>query len=214
MKPRWHLHVLSRAELEKYRPTFTSCRLNRSQPFSSWQGHGTDLLGDSLSHNYGVPKIILNGHSETGFDIVNLVKNKDPTDDKFRATGGIVHCMGSVLVFPDSCYLWRVRRLHNLTVESLAPAILYRPALEYLFLGSSEPIPPSVVQTIRDGLNQQAAVLNGGSSRNTYNIVVEPMDLTNAMGTFNILNGEDRRVGAALILPLIDDEEENDMRQE
>jgi uncharacterized protein len=27
------------------------------------------------------------------------------------------------------------------------------------------------------------------------------MDLTNAMGTFNILNGEDRMVAVALILP-------------
>jgi uncharacterized protein len=195
---------------ERFLP-ISSYLIGSRQPFSSWLGHGTDLLGDALEHNYGVPKIILNGHSETGFDIVNMVKNKDPTDDKLRATGGVVHCMGSVLVFPDSCYLWNVRRPHNLTVESLAPAILYRPALEYLFLGCAEPIPPIVVQTIRDGLNQQSMAINGGVSRYT-NLVVEPMDLTNAMGTFNILNGEDRRVGAALILP--PSEDENGVRQD
>jgi uncharacterized protein len=171
----------------------------RRQLFSSWQGHGTDLLGESLAHNYGVPKIILNGYSETGFDIVNMIKNKDPTDDALRATGGVVHCAGSVLVFPGSCYLWDVRNPKDLTVESLAPVLLYRPALEYLFLGSAKPIPPHVVQMIREGLNSQAGVMGGGLGKN--HIVVEPMDLTNAMGTFNILNGEDRRVAAALILP-------------
>lgn len=179
-------------------------RRNRQQrPFSSWQGHGTDLLSDSLTHNYGVPKIILKGHSESGFDVINMVKNMDPSDDTIRATGGIVHCAGSVLVFPGSCYLWSVRRPQELTVESLAPVVLYRPALEYLFLGSAAPISPHVVQTIRAGLNQHLAAICGNNSKHTNrnNIVVEPMDLTNAMGTFNILNGEDRRVGAALILP-------------
>ena len=32
------------------------------------------------------------------------------------------------------------------------------------------------------------------------NIVVEQLDLMNAMGTFNVLNGEDRRVVAALVM--------------
>ncbi|KAG7367644.1 DUF498/DUF598 domain containing protein [Nitzschia inconspicua] len=173
------------------------------QWYSSWQGHGTDLLIDSLAHNDGVPKIILNGHSETGFDVVNMVKNKDPSDETLRSTGGIVHCTGSILVFPGACYLWHVRTPNDLTVESLAPALLYRPALEYLFVGSSQPIPPSVVQAIRVGLNDQASKMRNGTANH---IVVEPMDLTNAMGTFNILNGEDRRVGAALILPLTQEE--------
>jgi uncharacterized protein len=205
MKYQLQIHASRRVFKRDLRPINALYLFDRRNPFSSWQGHGTDLLGDSLAHNSGVPKIILHGYSETGFDIVNMVKNKDPTDDKLRATGGIVHCTGSVLVFPDSCYLWKVRKPRNLTVESLAPAILYRPALEYLFLGSAEPIPPSVVQAIRDGLNQQATAASGGSSR-YKSIVVEPMDLTNALGTFNILNGEDRRVGAALILPPIEDE--------
>lgn len=175
-------------------------------PFSSWQGHGTDLLNDSLAHNYGVPKIILNGHSETGFDIVNMVKNVDPSDNSLKATRGIVHCSGSVLVFPGSCYLWKVRRPQDITVESLAPVLLYRPALEYLFLGSAIIIPPKTVQSLREGLNQSTPT-SGTSSGRIQKIVVEQMDLTNAMGTFNILNGEDRRVAVALILPPEDDED-------
>jgi uncharacterized protein len=82
-----------------------------------------------------------------------------------------------------------------MTVESLAPVLLYRPKLEYLFLGCATPIPPNVIQTIRQELRKDNA-----------NLVVEPMDLTNAMGTFNILNGEDRMVAVALILPPEDSE--------
>ncbi|KAL3900962.1 MAG: hypothetical protein SGARI_006145 [Bacillariaceae sp.] len=109
-----------------------------------------------------------------------MVKNKDTTgDEALRATGGIV------------------RSLQDLTVESLAPVLLYRPSFEYLFLGSADPIPPQKVQDIREALQKANDAFGDKNSK----IVVEPMDLTNACGTFNILNGEDRRVAAALILP-------------
>mmetsp|Transcript_30716 Transcript_30716/g.57504 ORF Transcript_30716/g.57504 Transcript_30716/m.57504 type:complete len:241 (+) Transcript_30716:40-762(+) len=160
----------------------------------SWQGHGTDLLSDSLAHNYGVPKIILNGHSSSGFDVVNMVKNMDPNDESLKATGGIVHCTGSILAFPGACFLWNVRKPEDLTMESLAPVLLYQPRLEYLFIGCSTSIPPHVIQSIKQELQKE-----------NINMVIEPMDLTNAMGTFNILNGEDRLVAAALILPPDDD---------
>jgi len=164
---------------------------------NSWQGHGTDLLSDSLAHNDGVPKIILHGHSSTGFDVLNMVKNMDPHDENLRQTGGIVHCAGSILALPSACFLWKVRRPEFLTVESLAPVLLYRPKLEYLFLGSNMPIPHELVQSIRRELR-----------RDNPNLVVEPLDVSNAMGTFNVLNGEDRRVAVALILP--EDEDEDD----
>jgi len=35
---------------------------------------------------------------------------------------------------------------------------------------------------------------------NAKNIVVEKLDLSNTMGTFNILNAEDRQVAAALVM--------------
>lgn len=192
-------------------PSATSCVATATVvSFSSWQGHGTDLLGDSLAHNYGVPKLILKGHSASGFDIVNMVKNMDLSDDALRKSGGVVHCTGSLLVFPDACYLWSVRSQSELTVESLAATLLYRPSLEYLFIGSAQPISPQLTQTIREGLNAQRQALSpiSSTSARSNNLVVEPMDLTNAMGTFNILNGEDRRVAAAMILPRDDDEDE------
>jgi len=163
---------------------------------NSWQGHGTDLLGDSLAHNDGVPKIILHGHSSSGFDVLNMVKNVDPDDEKYRQTGGIVHCVGSIIAFPSACFLWKVRRAEDLTVESLAPVLLYRPQLEYLFLGSNLPIPNELIQSIKQELQ-----------RDNPHLVVEPLTVSNAMGTFNVLNGEDRRVAAAFILAEDEDDE-------
>ena len=158
----------------------------------SWQGHGTDLLSDSLAHSGGqpVPKIILNAHGGTGIDVVNLVKNMDPSDESLRATSGIVHMAGSVICLPGACFLWNVRQASDLTVDSLAPILLHRPKLEYLFIGCKDPIPPAMVKEIRTAFQELGA----------SNIVVESMDITNVMGTFNILNGEDRMVAAAIIL--------------
>lgn len=162
---------------------------------NSWQGHGTDLLSDSLAHNDGVPKIILHGHSSTGFDVLNMVKNMDEEDENLRQTGGIVHCTGSILALPSACFLWNVRQPQDLTVDSLAPVLLYRPKLEYLFLGSNLPIHHERIQSIRQELR-----------RNNQDLVVESLDLSNAMGTFNVLNGEDRRVAVGIILSQDDDD--------
>mmetsp|Transcript_24066 Transcript_24066/g.51156 ORF Transcript_24066/g.51156 Transcript_24066/m.51156 type:complete len:213 (-) Transcript_24066:213-851(-) len=157
---------------------------------NGWQGHGTDLLNESLAHNDGVPKIILHGHSSSGFDILNMVKNMDQEDEKLRQTGGIVHCTGSILVLPSACFLWNVRQSRDLTVESLAPVLLYRPKLDYLLLGCNLPVDNEQIKSIRMKLR-----------RDNPNLVVELLDVSNAMGTFNVLNGEDRRVAAVFILP-------------
>jgi uncharacterized protein len=188
----------------------------RRQFSTGWQGHGTDLLSDSLAHNHGIPKIVLHGYSASGFDVINMVKNMDPNDPELKKTGGIVHMCGSILVLPSAAFLWNVRSTNELTVESICgPLQLYRPQLEYLFIGSPDgagSIDPVVLDQIRrtlqgDQMKEQQSSRGGGATDSfTQNLVVEPMDLTNAMGTFNILNGEDRRVGAALILPITSDE--------
>ncbi|CAJ1946906.1 unnamed protein product [Cylindrotheca closterium] len=164
----------------------------------SWDGHGTDLLAESLNSGSFIPKIILQGHSTTGFDINKILKKVDPSDKTLDKSMGIVHLNGSILCFPHASFMWNVNTISNLTAESLAAIDLYLPKLEYLLLGSSRTISPSVVKEIRDSLRQTNSEL-----------VVEPMDLANAMGTFNILNAEDRRVCAALILHQDDSDESN-----
>lgn len=74
-----------------------------------------------------------------------------------------------------------------MTFESLSAVILHRPMVEYLFTGCDLPLPPRALKKIKEGFRKN-------------NIVVEQLDLMNAMGTFNILNGEDRRVVAALVM--------------
>lgn len=182
---------------------------------SGWDGHGTDLLNDSLAHStatgtlrIGIPKIILHAHGPSGFDVGNAIKNMDharstsrrsssssvnddDNDDSihdYSSSRGIVHFTGSILCFPTACFMWKnVSSPKDITVESLAPFALVEPSMEYLFLGSSVPIPPSLIQSLKQQMGKD--------------IVLEAMDLHTAMGTFNVLNGEDRLVGAALILP-------------
>ena len=156
----------------------------------SWDGHGTDLLSDSLAHNFGAPKIILHAHGNSGFDVGNVVKNMDPSDQEILKTKGIVHMAGSILAFPSACYMWNVRDPQDITIEKLAPLRILRPKLEYFFIGSSSPIPLSIIEALKRELADEQS-----------SIVIEPMTLRNAMGSFNVLNGEDRMVAAALILP-------------
>ena len=61
-------------------------------------------------------------------------------------------------------------------------------------MGSDQPIHHERMESIRQDLR-----------RNNPNLVVESLDLSNAMGTFNVLNGEDRRVAVALMLSQEDD---------
>ena len=152
--------------------------------FASWQGHGTDLLSDSLDHQGGgdpLPKIILKAYGTTGIDVVNSVKNMDPNDEELTNSGGVVHYTSSILAFPTSCFLWNVRSAEQLTMESLTPVILYQPSLEYLFIGttSREIIPPYQLKDIKDKLEQQIISLHGGKKNVTgrNNLVVEQMDL-------------------------------------
>lgn len=151
--------------------------------FSDW-GKGQDLLGDSLDWG-DKPKVVLDGYSPSGFDVINIIEKMD--EDEESDSGG-VHMAGSIMAFPSGCFLWNIRTIEDVTMESLAPAILHRPKLDYLFLGSDQPMDPEKLYHIKMELREKA------------DIVVEQLDVGNAMGTFNILNGEDRPIAAALVL--------------
>lgn len=149
---------------------------------------GTDLLADSLA--YGPRrKIILESYAPSGFDVKGLVIVGDRPEEEDESTGEdkIVHMNGSILAFPDSCFLWNVNTVRDVTYESLSAVQLYNPLVEYLFIGCDGPLPPRELNRIKREFRKK-------------DIVVEQMDIMNAMGTFNILNGEDRRVVAALLL--------------
>ena len=110
-------------------------------------------------------------------------------DDAEDVESGVVHMNGSILVFPYGCFLWKVDKPSDVTVESLVPPLLlHRPTLEYMFIGSDVKIAPSQMLDIQRALEKHT------------NAVVEQMSVANAMGTFNILNAEDRQVAVALLL--------------
>lgn len=59
--------------------------------------------------------------------------------------------------------------------------------MEYLFIGCDKPLPPQELNRIKKEFRKRE-------------IVTEQMDIMNAMGTFNILNGEDRGVSCVLVI--------------
>lgn len=108
-----------------------------------------------------------------------------PSDDESQTD--ILLMNGSIIAFPHACYLWKPKTVKEVTLESLAMVILSKPSVEFLFIGCDTPLPPRELNRIKKEMQQK-------------HIVVEQMDIMNAMGTFNVLNGEDRRIAVALLV--------------
>ncbi len=172
--------------------------INIQRCFSSEIPGGADLLQDDQLERR--PKIVLDAHASTGFDVSHMIQKVD--DEIDEGESGNVHMTGSILAFDRACFLWNsVHSAEDVTYASLSPVLVYRPKLKYLFIGCNTPIPNFPSLKLR--LKQQA------------DIVAEQLTIHNAMGTFNILNGEDRSVAAALVLerqPQQDDDEEESFK--
>ena len=110
---------------------------------------------------------IIQAHREGGFTIA-----------------GVRHT-GSVLVLPERTVAWQVRKLAQVTLESLAPITAAASGVDILVLGSGAAFgqPPVELRT----------------ALRAHGIVTEAMDTRAACRTFNVLLAEDRRVAAALI---------------
>jgi len=148
---------------------------------------GTDLLADSLAHGPR-RKIILESYAPSGVDVKGLVEVGDvPAEGDLTGGDKIVHMNGSIVAFPDACFLWNVTTPEEVTLASLSVVKLYRPMVEYLFIGCDTPVSPPEMRKIKREFRKK-------------DIIVEQMDIMNAMGTFNILNGEDRRVACVLVV--------------
>jgi len=173
---------------------------NQPRRYMSEISRGTDLLADSLAFG-DKRKIILEGYATTGFDVrgmvdfpvsdesaSKLVGGEDKSDKSSPVDkSGEVHVNSSLIAFPHSCFLWRPTCAKEVTLDSLAIVALYKPSLEYLFIGCNKPLPPRELNKIKRDMKERG-------------IVVDQIDVMNAMGTFNVLNGEDRRVAVALVL--------------
>ena len=147
---------------------------------------GQDLLAESLSFG-SKRKIILDSYyPQTGIDVHGMLEYRTPPSDDESQTD-ILLMNGSIIAFPHACYLWKPKTVKEVTLESLAMVILSKPSVEFLFIGCDTPLPPRELNRIKKEMQQK-------------HIVVEQMDIMNAMGTFNVLNGEDRRIAVALLV--------------
>ncbi|ACI65795.1 predicted protein [Phaeodactylum tricornutum CCAP 1055/1] len=180
----------ARATAAAWRLTRTNGVSGPRRSFSDWNERGHDITYESLTFGER-PKIILQGYAPTGFDVLNTVKKIDENE---QIESGTVHMNGSIMAFPFGCFLWGVTKPEDVTLESIASVFLHKPSLEYLFIGCNGPIPLPQIDRIKIGLSKK-------------NCVVEKMNISNAIGTFNILNAEDRQVAVALILDKGDETE-------
>lgn len=190
---------------------------------SGWTGaRGHDLTAESLSVGGDKPKVIVTAMAPTGFDVQNCVKrvvmegNVPQNDAVDESNTGVIHMNGSIVLFPHACFLWNVRSAEDVTLESLSPVLLHSPKIDYLFIGLDHPAISTPKDTSsnnhRHASTHRMTVPNLSviqeTCRQKFGLFVEVMGLSNAMGTFNILNAEDRSVAAALVMYNDDDDDE------
>jgi uncharacterized protein len=147
---------------------------------------GQDLLADSLAFGPKTKIILDSYYPQTGIDVHGMLEyTTPPTEEESQKNILLMH--GSIIAFPHACFLWRPRKAKEVTLESLAVVVLSKPSVEFLFIGCDTPLPPRELNRIKKDMSKR-------------HIVVEQMDIMNAMGTFNVLNGEDRRIAVALLV--------------
>ncbi|EFA76845.1 hypothetical protein PPL_09597 [Heterostelium album PN500] len=93
---------------------------------------------------------------------------------------------GSVVAIPNLCLLWDVHEPAEITVESMAALAIVDPPIEFVIVGTGEARVPLDAELL-DQLKRR------------YHINIEVMSTVNALGTYNILAEEGRRVAAFLI---------------
>ena len=175
--------------LSLHRRTFASSS-------KGWTERGYDITADSLDWG-DRPKVVIEAYAPTGFDVQNTVKKIDEKE----TSDGSVHMNGSILAFPFGCFLWKIASAEEVTLESLAPILLHRPKVEYLFIGCNKK------KNKQDGGVPREEMRRIQTEMLQHGIVAEQLALSDAIGTFNILNAEDRQVAVALV---IDPSEERD----
>ena len=129
---------------------------------------GTDLLADSLS--YGPRrKIVLESYGPSGIDVKGLVRVGDiPVDGEISGEDKIVHMNGSIVAFPDACFLWNVTSSDEVTLESLAVVRLLDLVVRMLSKISREPNiepgqpPPSLLELPGEPRRRRPAARRSG----------------------------------------------------
>ncbi|EGC29343.1 hypothetical protein DICPUDRAFT_42970 [Dictyostelium purpureum] len=94
---------------------------------------------------------------------------------------------GSICIMPHQLFLWDIHSPENITIDSLAPLDIIEPKCEFLIIGTGN--------TSYKFSNEFLSEI-----QTRYQMNLETMSTSHAIGTYNILSEEGRRV-AAFILP-------------
>ena len=91
---------------------------------------------------------------------------------------------GSILVLPTGVHGWDAPPVEGLTADDLAEAVAQKDGMEFLILGTGAGAHP--LFALKREMRERG-------------LRIEPMTTGAAARTFNVLLGEERKVGAALI---------------
>ena len=127
---------------------------------------------------------------------------------------------GSVVLLPRSAFLWKPKTIEEVTVESLSLVSLLEPGIEILLIGCGDRQrrPSDALASYFRDLGVVVCFIRGSCAvycaatrpktywlrTNMLELQVEQSSTSSAIGTFNILNTEDRLVAAALLHPSCD----------
>jgi len=149
-------------------------------------GRGPIIITSSLKES----ELIREEHSGDGKYLFKQVRGLG--DSSFMIND--VYVRQSVLLLPKSFFLWNAKKFEDVTVDSLTLFSMLYPTVEVLFIGCGDVQPGPGSADIVKHFKKKG-------------IVVEFSDTANAASTFNVLVGEGRNVGAALLTnkPINDD---------
>ena len=177
-------------------------------------GKGTDLV-PAFSADGGIQRIILQGYTPNEGYIVSdmnrarMLPSSNAADPSSEVSVGGVEDMevqGSLIATQYSCFLWRPDPTKPAPADLTSEDSSLWDPLELLITKSPEP--PDNIELVILGVerSRMMAARNGGISdtvlkrlKQGTNVPIEVMETAKAIATFNILNGEDRNVIAAMI---------------
>lgn len=102
------------------------------------------------------PKVLLEAIGPSGFDVSNLIKRIDPNE---IAPHGALHMTGSILAFPNACFLWRIEDTSEITAESLSPVLLHRPKIEFLFIGAAKSMDRKQLDRLKNEMKEKSGIV-------------------------------------------------------
>lgn len=129
---------------------------------------GDSLLGPDILGERDEKKTSVTGYGETCFQINGVIIQQ------------------SVLLLPNSYYLWNARTFQDITIESLLLFPIIHPTLEIVFVGCGEKFPSQLPAEVT-------------SFYRAKGITLEASNTFHAATSFDVLNSEGRNVAAALL---------------